>query len=277
MVCSIAIISLRLSKVKATAEQIVVPKYERRALVDEKFIELLAYDPVQGPIFPKKNSDETLLPLHRGSRYSVITKEFFRCKGSSLHSLIPILSDGKVVENIFDCSGSSTHSLPIRDGNEYIYPVLIEILNAIQVQTRKQVVITSGHRCPQHHRYVTAKGGPHCAKHMMGACVTFYVAGLEDKPKEVMKAIFAYYLKLPVSEKEKKKYTEFTRFEKSTDVSTLPWLNKEVMIKYYKAQEGRDGDNAHPFPYFSIQVRFDREKNAPVQYQNCDGEHIYRF
>ena len=253
------------------------PLYERHALLDEKYMEQLAFDPVQESPFAKGRCDKAASSFKKNPRYSVITKEFFRCRGSSLHPLIPVIVDGKLVENLFDCSGSSAHSLPIREGKEYIYPVLIELLNTIQQKTGKLVVITSGHRCPQHHRYVSAKGALHNAKHMIGACVTFYVAGLEDKPKEVMKAIFDYYKHYPAPEKETQKYAEFSRSEKPTDTSTPPWYNKEIMIKWYKPSEGRDGDNYHPYPYFSIQVRFDREKNKTVLFQEQEAEHMCRF
>jgi len=274
---TIGVVSFHFSHRQEVSKQIVVPRYERRALIDEKLIEKLVFDSAQGPVFAKEQTNKTLIQVHKNSHYSSITKEFFRCRGSSLHLPIPVISDGKVVENIFDCAGSSTHSLPIREGKEYIYPVLIEILNTIQQKTRKQVVITSGHRCPQHHRYANAKGGPNSMKHMMGGCVTFYVAGLEDKPKEILKAIFAYYKNYPVSEKEKQKYTEFSRSDPTNDTTTAPWYNKEIMIKFYKSNEGRDGDNAHPFPYFSIQVRFDREKNASLLFRQNEAEQIFRF
>jgi hypothetical protein len=275
--CTSYVVYRHFSHLKGLEKQLGVARYERRALIEDKFIEKLALDPIQGAVFSKENSNSWLRSSQKNSHYAAITKEFFRCRGSPLHSPIPTVLDGKVVENFFDCSGSSTHSLPIREGKEYISPVLLELLNAIQQKTRKQVVITSGHRCPQHHRYVNAKGGPNVAKHMTGACVTFYVVGLEDKPKEVLKVIFAYYKKFSMPEKEKLKYTEFSRSDKACDTSTPPWYNKEILIKFYRQNEGRDGDNSHPFPYFSIQVRFDREKNANLLFQQSDAEHIYRF
>ena len=58
-------------------------------------------------------------------KISPITKEYFRCKGSPIHPPIPIIQNGKVVENIFDCRGAECHSLPIRHDKEYIHPILI--------------------------------------------------------------------------------------------------------------------------------------------------------
>ena len=43
-----------------------------------------------------------------------------------------------------------------------------------------------------------------------------------------------------------------------------PWQNKEILIKLYQKDEGRDLDNRHPHPYISIQVRYDRDRGEPV-------------
>src|SRR5690606_18094418 len=79
-----------------------------------------------------------------------ITKEYFRCKGSS-HNL-PRKMVNRYGETVYcaDCGGVERHSLPIRDHREHVYPVLIDILNHLQEVTGKRVVITCGHRCPVH-------------------------------------------------------------------------------------------------------------------------------
>jgi len=59
---------------------------------------------------------------------SLITKEFFRCKGDSSH--VSYVLESK--ERIFDCSGSSRHSLPLKDEKEFVYPILIDLLNNLQ-------------------------------------------------------------------------------------------------------------------------------------------------
>ena len=51
-----------------------------------------------------------------------------------------------------------------------------------------------------------------------------------------------------------------------TGILTAPWYNKEIFIKLYKKKEGRNFDNRHPYPYISIQVRFDTELNERVIY-----------
>lgn len=194
------------------------------------------------------------------SRLDKITKEYFRCKGSSLNPPHIISELGKEKERFYDCAGAEKHSLPIRDGKEYIYPILITLLNEVQQKTGKAVVITSGHRCPTHNTYVDARPKSQSSKHLIGAQVDFYVQGMQDKPQEIVKILCDYY------KNSTKEYQTFTRYEKECDVSTPPWCNKEVFIKLYTSLEGRNFDNRHSFPYISIQVRFDPEKNDRVLY-----------
>jgi hypothetical protein len=192
-----------------------------------------------------------------------LTKEYFRCKGSSLNLAKAIEQKGEIVR-CMDCGGSEKHSLPLRQGKEYIYQILIDILNYIQLKTGKRVVVTSGHRCPEHNLYVDSSLSNQHSKHLIGAEVSFYVQGLEDKPEHSVKLIQNYYKEEP-KYKGQKEFEEFKRYEKEdTDVSTLPWYNKEIFIKLYTKKEGRDFDNRHPYPYLSIQVRYDRELNEKV-------------
>lgn len=225
-------------------------------------------EPESLPTYPWESSGK--------GKISPITKEYFRCRGSDLNPPIPILKDGKVVENIFDCHGADSHSLPIRHEKEFIYPILIELVNEIQSATGKPVIITSGHRCPSHNRYVDAEAKNQASKHQIGAEVTFYVAGLEHNPEVVLNSIFAFYGSTPRYASEGKEYTQFERYDKETDVSTKPWMNKEILIKLYMPHEGRNTDNRHPFPYLSIQVRFDRETNMRVAYSPTDAQHFLR-
>lgn len=194
-----------------------------------------------------------------------ITKEYFRCKGSSLNPVKTIQNKGELVR-FFDCGGAEKHSLPLRENKEFIYPILIELVNHIQMKSGKRVVITSGHRCPEHNSYCDPSPSNQYSKHMIGAEVSFYVQGMEDSPEKVIKWIQEYYLENP-KYKGQKDYLEFKRYEKEdTDVSTLPWYNKEVYVKLYKKNEGRDFDNRHPYPYISIQVRYDQELQERVIY-----------
>lgn len=48
---------------------------------------------------------------HLVGNYPKITKEFFRCKGSSLNP-VRIVQNQKQAERYYDCGGSDKHSLP---------------------------------------------------------------------------------------------------------------------------------------------------------------------
>lgn len=193
-----------------------------------------------------------------------ITKEFFRCKGNPQH---PAITKSLSGENTYtlDCGGMQQHSLPLKAGKEYIYPALIDLLNYIQEKTKKKVVITCGHRCPTHNTYSDSSKYNQISKHMVGAEVDFYVKGLEWSPEKVIDILRTYYMEHPKF-KDKADFTAFSRFEGETNVSTLPWYNKEIFIKLFKKDEGRDLDNTHRFPYLSIQLKWDREENDRVNY-----------
>lgn len=188
-----------------------------------------------------------------------ITKEFFRCRGSRLNPPRTVeRAEGKEVH--VDCEGGLCHSLPMRDHREEIYPILLDLLNYVQEKSGRRVVITCGHRCPKHNTYADASNFNATSKHQIGAEVDFYLEGLEQEPNRVVEWIQEYYRDQP-------SFGPFQRYEKSdTNVSTPPWFNQEVFIKLFKADEGRDSDNVHPYPYICIQVRRDRDRNCRVTY-----------
>lgn len=200
--------------------------------------------------------------------HSQITKEYFRCKGSSLNPA-KVIQQKEGPIHWHDCGGVETHSLPLKDGKEFIYPILLDLLNFIQEKTGKKVVITCGHRCPQHNTYADDSTENQYSKHMIGAEVAFYVQGMEEQPEAVIKLIQSYYNDNPrySSLKDYKEYSQFKRYEKSdTNVTTQPWHNKEIFLKLFKKTEGRNFDNRHPYPYISVQVRLDRDSNEKVNY-----------
>jgi hypothetical protein len=133
-------------------------------------------------------------PWHKqlAGNYPKITKEFFRCKGSSLNPCHIVQQNDKN-QHIYDCGGFQKHSLPLKDKNEFIYPILIELTNYIQFKTGKRLVITSGHRCPEHNTYVDSSRENQYSKHMIGAEVSFYVLGLEDQPEAIIDLIQNFY------------------------------------------------------------------------------------
>lgn len=196
-----------------------------------------------------------------------ITKDFFRCKGSHLNPPRIIDEKGQALRH-YDCGGSEKHSLPLRDQKEFIYPILMDLVNYIQIKTGKKVIITAGHRCPEHNTYNDPSPANQYSKHMMGAEVSFYVQGLEEKAETLPPLIQTYYSEAAKYKdlKDRKNYTEFQRYDKESDVVTPPWFNKEIFIKLYKKKEGRNFDNRHPYAYISIQVRFDAELQEKVTY-----------
>lgn len=212
------------------------------------------------PIFNPQSRIREPYPWEEGVCESLprITKEYFRCKGSPLNIPIVDISNPDKPLTFEDCKGAS-HGLPLIHGREGVYPILIELLNYIQQKTKQKVVITCGHRCPIHNKYSDRSKNNLTSKHMIGAEVDFYVEGMEERPQDIVQLIFAFY--------KDKKGEVFSRYEnRDSDVSIKPYFNKEIFVKIYKAKEGRDFDNRHPYPYISIQVRYDRDSGEKVVY-----------
>lgn len=190
-----------------------------------------------------------------------ITKEFFRCKGSSLNP-DRVVEHGAKITHLSDCGGSERHSLPLRNEREFIYPAFIDLMNHVQASTGKRVVVTSGHRCPQHNIYVDPSPGNQSSKHMIGAEVSFYVQGMEIQPEKIIQILIDYY-----ALSKEPEFKNFARYDKvATNVSTPPWYNKEIFIKLFLPSEGRNYDNRHPYPYIAIQLRYDRDLKENVVY-----------
>ena len=235
---------------------------ERKDLVHRRFNE------VQYPEFKLVNRIREPYPWELGYTgvHPPITKESFRCKGDMRN--IPKTKETDKSSLCHDCGGSRKHSLPVRGGKEFVYPILLDLLNYLQVKTGCPVVITCGHRCPAHHAYADSSVYNMNSKHMIGAEVDFYVAGLENRPQEIIDLIMRYYRETETYNKNKE-YETFLKLDQvKVDVSTVPLYNKEILIKLYQKDEGRDFDNKHKHPYISLQVRFDREKNERVIYSS---------
>ncbi|NGX56431.1 MAG: hypothetical protein K1060chlam5_00672 [Candidatus Anoxychlamydiales bacterium] len=215
--------------------------------------------------FVKRSLNPYPFETNKIGNLNKITKEYFRCKGSSLNPERVDDFDSDDIKVYLDCEGGSKHSLPLINGKEGVYPVLLDVLNFIQRKTKKKVVITSAHRCPKHNTYADLKKEERISKHMIGAEVDFYVQGYENRTLDIIEIIKDYYLEKPKYNKEKD-FIEFVRYDKSKNTSTEPWYNKEIFIKLYNPHEGRDFDNRHPYPYISIQVKWNREKNEKVIY-----------
>jgi hypothetical protein len=198
-------------------------------------------------------------------KYPQITKEYFRCRGNPLNPPRAEVVKGERVK-YHDCGGAKKHSLPLIHGEEGVYPILITLLNYVQNESGGKVVITSGHRCPDHNTYVDSSPPNQYSKHQIGAEVDFYVQGFEKQPEKIVALIMKYYQTRP-EYRGRKEWVEFKRYEKG-DTQTLakPWMNKEIFLKVYQASEGRNYDNRHPYPYLTLQVRYDPLNNGKVAY-----------
>jgi hypothetical protein len=217
--------------------------------------------PASLPRAPYPWESEAILPR--------ITKEFFRCKGNPLHDMRPRqeedeeLPEGMV--GYLDCEGSAHHGLPILQGKEGVYPILLDLLNYVQKKLAKRVIITCGHRCPTHNRYADPSQKNRSSKHQIGAEVDFYVQGLEEAPQVVLKALFEFYRETP-RYRDQKEYILHPYEKEGHSGALCAWINQEVFIAIHAKEEGRDFDNRHPYPYITIQVRYDRDLAQRVVY-----------
>ncbi len=184
-------------------------------------------------------------------KYLKITKDYFRCKGSSINGNRVL--DGK---EYCDCDGIDCHGLPYKNGKEFVYPIMIDILNYIQKTTSSKVVITCGHRCPEHNIYSDLSKANQTSKHQIGAEVDFYVEGYEDNLLQVVKLIMQFY-----QDDKDIGYQHFIN-----GVGDRNWHNNEIIIKFRLEGEGRDFDNRHPYQYITIEVKRDRSLNEAVNY-----------
>lgn len=127
------------------------------------------------------------------SQTDEITEDDFRCKGDSAANP-PCLWKGELY---YDGDGGT---LPQRGIDED----LLILLNVIQFETGRKVVVLSGYRSRMHNSYLAAElfnyvndgdsGNPYevsmTSKHLMGAAADFYVEGFEDKHDEILEVIF---------------------------------------------------------------------------------------
>lgn len=212
----------------------------------------------------------TLYPWESETKFPRITKDFFRCRGNPLNPSVLDLEG----QPISDCEGGTRHGLPVIHGQEGIYPILIDLLNFVQKKTGKRVVITCGHRCPVHNTFADPSKENLVSKHQIGAEVDFYVQGMEERSPEIVGLIMQYFQENDIY-KNDKEAIDFKRFEK-TDLSIQPWYNKEIFIKLFQRDEGRDLDNRHPHSYICLQVRFDKVGQQKVTYEWAKAHQGYR-
>ena len=193
--------------------------------------------------------------------YPRITKEFFRCRGNPLNPVAEKKRESKESFYFRDCFG--THGLPLVNGEEFVYPILIDLLNFTQKEMGKRITVTTGHRCPSHNSYCDYSSYNYGSKHMIGAEVDFYIEDVDSL--SIIDTLQKFYDK------------PFLRYTKGNlNVRTEAWYNDEVFIKLYLPGEGRDFDNQHRHPYIGIQVRFDKERRQNVRFDQALSETYLR-
>lgn len=207
-----------------------------------------------------EHTPRSLYPWEAESYLPRITREYFRCRGNPANP--PKQGTDSLLS---DCEGGSRHGLPVLQGREGVYPILIELLNYIQQKTGKRVIVTCGHRCPAHNVYADGSKEARVSKHQIGAEVDFYVQGMEESPLEVVSLIMQYYRDTSPNRTDSA-YCDFKRCAPS-QTALQPWMNQEVLIQVFQKEEGRDFDNRHPYAYICVQVRFDRDTKERVIYE----------
>lgn len=188
-------------------------------------------------------------PWENETDFPIITMNTLRCRGDISHK--KRIKDKNEYE---DCGGMYHHGLPYVDGQEFVYPVLISLLNKVQNAFNKKVVVTSGHRCPKHNSYLTL-GSSKISKYMIGAKVDFYVEGLEESYEQVIDRIVHLY------EGEKEEYSRFKKITGEKNITS--WRNKEIVITASYDGEHKILLNKN-HPVISIEVRYDRDRNERV-------------
>ena len=194
--------------------------------------------------------------------YPRITPAFFQCNGSIKNREKTVMIDQEK-RLLFDCDGYASHGLPLRKNKEYIFVAFIDILNYLQDLFKKKVVVTCGHRCPKHNMYIDASKENSFSTHQIGGKVSFYIQGIERDPERVLQAIKKYYLTHPQF-KTDIAYSTFKSRPEKTGISA--WYNKEIRLKIYPSDVGRNEDNKHPYPYISMEILYDRETKKRVYY-----------
>ncbi len=193
--------------------------------------------------------------------FTKITKESFRCRGSSSHPERKITSHDGAEEILVDCEGLGSHSLPVQDGEEFIYDTLIDLLNYIQGVNQKRVVITAGYRCPLHNRYCNQTKSNLSSKHQIGAEVDFYVDGMQEEPEIIVNQLIAYY------QKEGSLYQGFRQILKEKNGIQYPvWIGKEISISINHYKISQDLDSSFSHPYITIELKIDRTTGEKIDY-----------
>lgn len=153
-----------------------------------------------------------------------LAPEDFLCKGAAGRA---VAYKGKEYQ---DCVGGHGPQGGVRQD-------LLTLLNRFQARTGQTLTVSSGYRCRAHNRYswafVMNKGEEpdvlsRRSLHQAGAAADVYVEGVSDQ-------------------KQYGKWAEELR-------RLAGGLGLKVWTRVYGAQEGRDPDNQHAFPYMHVHL-----------------------
>lgn len=181
--------------------------------------------------------------------WHTLTCDHFRCKGHGARAPIA-LEDGNY---LFDCWGFE-HGLPWIDNQEYVEPLLVNLLNKLQEELETSVVILSGHRCPAHHRFITKGKGSMSDRHLIAAAADFKVRGFEKSPHTVLSALEKAfnYLRPDLS----------TKFQ---SISDKEWKNMFCHIQWHPAGEFTSTDHPETEGFFELTLSH-RIDQTPIKF-----------
>lgn len=115
-----------------------------------------------------------------------ITQDHFRCMGSVINPPRVVRNRQGQLMTLLDCGGAKEHSLPLKDQQEYINPMILELCVDLCEKTDSQIDILAGHLCQAHARYLDYFESDKAWKHAMGEAVQFCVRGFELRGRELI-------------------------------------------------------------------------------------------
>lgn len=214
---------------------------------------------IEFPLLPPAKKPKPSYPWEQGIVEPLlpIRNEDFSCRGRKNNYDRILLHAAQQEELFTDCGGHSSQQVAVN-------PTLLEILNHIQKVTGKQVVVTSGVRCPKHHAYLRPSGSSASSLYLIGAACDFYVRGYEKNPGAIVRVIQDYYRSRSRALKDEA-LGIFHRIPLHQSLTVSPWMNKEVCIVLHTEEEGRNPDNAHDYSYVSLLVHYDLTAKKPME------------
>ncbi|PCI76056.1 hypothetical protein COB21_04930 [Candidatus Aerophobetes bacterium] len=182
-----------------------------------------------------------------------ITTHHFRCKGSHNNPIIHHIIDEKT-KYFQDCDGLHTHSLPIIDGEETVYPHLVELLNYAQQKTKRPITILSGHRCYMHQSYLSCKHADLISLYQLGAAADVCFQGSHLNLLSLVSAISDWY--------SCAKNLSKTKFSINQDHTQ--WSNRYITLTLHEKTDLPS--TAYQGPHLTIKLKKDPHSGKTITY-----------